>query len=180
MTTQWSLLITSNTFLNILAVPNNAAYCITPTLYIIPNVTIHLLNSFVTFPRAPSLQIRLPLFWVSTIFESFSLQVLVVFHFFPFLFPTSISAGTAILMMIPFCSSSYKCPNRLSLVHCCVVFYTPSEPNSHIHLHAFIQAILLIAIFPPKIHFLYCLISSVTPWGGPMVDTEGKKFSRLL
>ena len=30
--------------------------------------------------------------------------------------------------------------------------------------------------FPPKIQFLYCLLSSVILWGGPMVDTEGSIF----
>ena len=28
--------------------------------------------------------------------------------------------------------------------------------------------------FPPKIQFLYCLRSSVTLWGGPMVDTKAE------
>ena len=30
--------------------------------------------------------------------------------------------------------------------------------------------------FPPKIQFLYCLLSSVALWSGPMVDTKGKMF----
>ena len=30
--------------------------------------------------------------------------------------------------------------------------------------------------FSSKIQFLYCLLSSLAPWGGPMVDTEGKIF----
>ena len=28
----------------------------------------------------------------------------------------------------------------------------------------------------PKIQFLDCLLSSVAPWGGPMLDIEGKFF----
>ena len=28
----------------------------------------------------------------------------------------------------------------------------------------------------PKMQCLYCLLSSVAPWFGPMVDTEGKIF----
>ena len=30
--------------------------------------------------------------------------------------------------------------------------------------------------FPPKIQFLYCLLNSVAPWGGLMIDSEGKFF----
>ena len=41
---------------------------------------------------------------------------------------------------------------------------------------AFIQALLSTAVFPPKIHFLYCLLSSVVLRGGPIQDTEEKTF----
>ena len=41
----------SKTFLNICAVRNNAVFCITLTLYVIPSFTIHLLNYFVTLAR---------------------------------------------------------------------------------------------------------------------------------
>ena len=30
--------------------------------------------------------------------------------------------------------------------------------------------------FPPKIQFLHCLLSSLFPWGIPIVDTKGKIF----
>ena len=33
--------------------------------------------------------------------------------------------------------------------------------------------------FPKKIQFLYCLVGSVAPLGGPMVDTKGKIFWNL-
>ena len=33
------------------AVPNNAVFCITPTLYFLPSFLIHLLNSFLTLPK---------------------------------------------------------------------------------------------------------------------------------
>ena len=40
---------------------------------------------------------------------------------------------------------------------------------------AFIQALLSTAVFQ-KIQFLFCLLSSVALWGGPMVDTKGNIF----
>ena len=51
--TELSLLHISNTFLNILAVPNKAVFCITPTLNGIPSFPTHLSNPLVTLPRAP-------------------------------------------------------------------------------------------------------------------------------
>ena len=43
----------SNTSLNILAVPNNAVFCIPPELFFIPSFSICPLSSLVTLPRAP-------------------------------------------------------------------------------------------------------------------------------
>ena len=34
--------------------------------------------------------------------------------------------------------------------------------------------------FPPIIQFLYCLLISVAPWGGPVVDTKGKMFEMYV
>ena len=47
--TEYSRLYISNTFLSILAVPNKALFCITPTLHVIPSFPIHLSNSAETF-----------------------------------------------------------------------------------------------------------------------------------
>ena len=49
--TEYSRLYISNTFLSILAVPNKAVFCITPTLHVISSFPIHLSNSVET--RAP-------------------------------------------------------------------------------------------------------------------------------
>ena len=49
--TERSLLYIFNIFLNMFAVPNNAVFCITPTLYFLPSFLIHLLNSFLTLPK---------------------------------------------------------------------------------------------------------------------------------
>ena len=51
--TKYSRLCISNTFLSILAVPNKAVFCITPTLHVIPSFPIHLSNTADTLPRAP-------------------------------------------------------------------------------------------------------------------------------
>ena len=52
------------------------------------------------------------------------------------------------------------------------------------HCQTFIQALLSTAVFPQKIQFLYCLLSSLSLWDIPTVDNEGKIFkiqvSRLL
>ena len=40
----------------------------------------------------------------------------------------------------------------------------------------FYRSTFVYSRFPPKIQFLYCLLSSVAPWGGPMVNSEGKIF----
>ena len=47
-------------------------------------------------------------------------------------------------------------------------------------LPCFYPSTFVYSCFPPKIQFLYCLLSSVTPWGGPMMDTEGKMFWNLV
>ena len=33
--------------------------------------------------------------------------------------------------------------------------------------------------FPPKIQFLYCFLTLVAPWGGPMEDTKEKILGNL-
>ena len=40
----------------------------------------------------------------------------------------------------------------------------------------FIQTLLSTAVFPQRFSFCYCLLSSVAPFGGPMIDTERKIF----
>ena len=35
-------------------------------------------------------------------------------------------------------------------------------------------------LFPQHVQFVYCLLSSVAPWVGPMVETEGKSFQILV
>ena len=47
------LLQVSNTFLTILAVPNNAVFCTCPVLKLIPIFSIHLSNSFDAAPSVP-------------------------------------------------------------------------------------------------------------------------------
>ena len=43
-------------------------------------------------------------------------------------------------------------------------------------LSGFYPSNFVYSCFPPKIRFLYCLLSSVALWGGPLTDTEGKIF----
>ena len=40
----------------------------------------------------------------------------------------------------------------------------------------FIQALFSAAVFSSNIQFLFCWLSSMSPWGGPMVDTKAKIF----
>ena len=102
--TELSLLHISNTFLNILAVPNKAVFCITPTLSGILSFSIHLSNPLVTLLRAP-----ITTGTTSTILSFHSLLISLFkswyFSTFPLSFyPTFTSAGTAMSMIIPFCS----------------------------------------------------------------------------
>ena len=69
-----SLYYISNNFLSVLAFPNNVAFCITPTFYVISSFSIHLSNSFVKLPRAP--------ITVDTTFNIFSFQNLPNFGHF--------------------------------------------------------------------------------------------------
>ena len=48
------LLCLSNTFLRILAVPNNAVFCSNPALMVIPSLSSHVSNLLLTAPRAPT------------------------------------------------------------------------------------------------------------------------------
>ena len=45
---------------------------------------------------------------------------------------------------------------------------------------AFMQAPLSTAVFPKRFESLYCLLSSVAPWVGPIVETEGKSSNLSL
>ena len=102
--TEYSRLHISNTFLSILAVPNKAVFCITPTLHVIPSFPIHLSNSVETLPRAP--------ITTGTIATFLNFRNLLIspskswyFSTFSFSFSSTLtSAGTAISIIIPFCS----------------------------------------------------------------------------
>ena len=102
--TEWSLPYISNTFLNILVAPNNAVFCITPTVFIIPNFSTYPSNSFVTLPRAPITTSK-----TSTIlsFQNLPISLFKSLYFSNFSFsfsPTLTSAGTTISMIILFYS----------------------------------------------------------------------------
>ena len=102
--TEYSRLYISNTFLSILAVPNKAVFCITPTLYVIPSFPIHLSKSVETLPRAP-----ITTGTISTFLNFHNLLISLFkswyFSTFSFSFSSTLtSAGTAISIIIPFCS----------------------------------------------------------------------------
>ena len=71
--------------------------------------------------------------WCSYLYHVFTQNIGVPKHFYFFIFYCSFWD-----VFIPFFCvltiSSYNGPNRLSLLHCCVVFFIFSEPISHIHL----------------------------------------------
>ena len=102
--TEYSRLHISNTFLSILAIPNKAVFCITPTLHVLPSFPIHLSNFAETLPRAP--------FTTGTISTFLNFYNLLISFFkswyfstFSFSLSSSLtSAGTAISIIIPFCS----------------------------------------------------------------------------
>ena len=102
--TECSRLYISNTFLSILAVPNKAVFCITPTLHVVPSFPIDLLNSAEILPRAPITTGTISTFLnfhnlVTSLFKSW------YFSTFSFSFSSTLtSAGTAISIIIPFCS----------------------------------------------------------------------------
>ena len=60
-----------------------------------------------------------------------------------------------------------------SSIYPCLLFLSMTQFLCH---QAFNQALLSTSAFPPKIKFLYSLLSSATPWSDPMVETEGKFF----
>ena len=102
--TEYSRLYISNTFLSILAVPNKAVFCITPTLHVIPSFPIHLSNSAETLPMAPITTGTIPTFlnFHNLLFSLFKSRY---FSTFSFSFSSTFtSAGTAISIIIPFCS----------------------------------------------------------------------------
>ena len=132
--TELSFLYVSNTFLDILAVPNNAVFCITPTLFVIYSFSIHPSNFFVTLPRAPvttgttptvfSLQ-NLPfsLFtsWYFSIFSvSFALQLHQLVQQYRWLSPFTLSCQLNLcLVFLPLlrCYTEHWYPTTLSLLH---------------------------------------------------------------
>ena len=101
--TEYSRLFISNTFLNILAIPNKALFCIIPTLHVMPSFPIHLSNSPETLPRVLittgtistflNFHNLLISFFKSCYFSTFSLS-----------FPSTLrSVGTEMSIIIPFC-----------------------------------------------------------------------------
>ena len=87
---------------NILTVPKNAVFSITPKLFPICSFSIHLSNSFVTIPRAP-----ITTRTTSTIFSLYNIPISFLqswyFSTFSFSFSPSLTlAGTAVLMIILF------------------------------------------------------------------------------
>ena len=102
--TEYSRLYISNTFLSILAVPNKSVFCITSTLHVIPSFPIHLSNSAKTLPRA-----HITTWTISTFlnFHNLLISYFKSWYFSTFSFSFSLtltSAGTAISIIIPFCS----------------------------------------------------------------------------
>ena len=100
--TEYPRLYISNTFLSILAVPNKAVFCITPKLHVIPSFPIHLSNSAETLPRVP-----ITTETISTFLNFHNLLIFLFksWYFSTFSFPSTLtSAGTAIPIIIPFCS----------------------------------------------------------------------------
>ena len=98
--TEYSRLYISNTFLSILAVPNKTLFCITPTLHVMPSFPIHLSNSAETLSRTPITEGA-----ISTFFSVHSLLFFKPWYFSNFSFSSTLtSAGTAISVIIPFCS----------------------------------------------------------------------------
>ena len=66
--TEYSHLYICNALLSILAVPNKALFCITPTLHVMPSFPIHLSTSAETLPRTPFTKGTISTFSISTIF----------------------------------------------------------------------------------------------------------------
>ena len=102
--TEYPHLYISNTFLSIFAVPNKAVFCITPTLHVIPSFPIHLSNSVETLPRAPITTGTISAFLN---FHNLLISLFSSWYFSTFSFSFSsilTSAGTAISIIIPFCS----------------------------------------------------------------------------
>ena len=100
--TEYSRLYISNTFLSILAVPNKAVFCITPTLYVMPSFPIHLSNSVETLPMA-----LITTGTISTFlnFHNLLISFFKFWYFSTFSFSSTLtSAGIAISIIIPFCS----------------------------------------------------------------------------
>ena len=100
--TEYSRLYISDTFLSILAVPNKAVFCITPTLHVIPKFPIHLSNSVETLPRAPITTGTISTFLH---FNNLLISLFKSWYFSTFSFSSTLtSAGTAISVIIPFFS----------------------------------------------------------------------------
>ena len=101
--TEYSRPYIFNTFLSILAVPNKAVFCITPTLHVIPSFPIHLSNSAEILPRAP-----ITTGTISTFLNFYNLLISLFkfwyFSTFSFSFSSTLtSAGTVISIIIHFC-----------------------------------------------------------------------------
>ena len=65
--------------------------------------------------------------------------------------------------------------NSKNNLHFNILDHILKIPNMYT-LPGFYPSTFVYSRFPQKIQFLYCLLSLVAPWGGSMVDTEGKIF----
>ena len=70
-----------------------------------------------------------------------------------------------------------KSQKRKGLSHKNIASYKiTSKRLKHLFFAGFYPSTFVYSCFSPKIGFLYCLLSSVVPWGGPMVDTKQNIF----
>ena len=64
----------------------------------------------------------------------------------------------------------------IAFEHITSVEYCFIKLHMNLWLTDFYSGTFVYSRFSPKIEFLYCLLSSVAPWGGCMVDNEGEIF----
>ena len=136
----WSLIYIFDTFLNMLAFPNNAVFCITPTLYLIPSFSIHLSRFFVTLPGEPVTTCT-----TSTIlsFHNLAISLFKSWYFSTFSIyfsPALTSAGTAVSIIFSFPSflwitimSVFLASIAFSLCHT-KHWYSTIPPLFHFHV----------------------------------------------
>ena len=134
-----SLLYISNTFLNILAVPSNAVFCITTTLFVIRIFSTRPSDSFLTHRKGPITTGR-----ASTILSFHNLPISPCRSWYLSILSLSFSstltsAGTAISMIIPFRSFFYQ-------LKLCLIFLPLSRCRTE---HQYSTTLFFL-------HFLHC------------------------